>query len=81
MTDPATTDSGKKGKRPTHAAYSVREYGNNQNGWLKLGVAWRRRRRSSCGRRHNAVSSRKIQSGSGWLGASMPFSFRISAAA
>ncbi len=42
MTDTATTDIGKKGKRPTHAAYAVREYGENQKEWLKIGVAWQR---------------------------------------
>jgi transposase InsO family protein len=42
MTDTATTDTGKKGKRPTHAAYTVREYGQDQKEWLKIGVAWHR---------------------------------------
>jgi len=42
MTDTATADTGKKGKRPTHAAYTVREYGENQKEWLKIGVAWQR---------------------------------------
>ena len=45
MTDTATTDNGKKGKRPSHAAYAVREYGENQKEWLKIGVAWQRTHR------------------------------------
>ena len=42
MTDTTNTDSGTKGKRPTHSAYTVREYGKDGKEWLKIGVAWQR---------------------------------------
>jgi hypothetical protein len=42
MTDTATTDTGKKSKRPTHSCFTVREYGENGKEWLKIGVAWSR---------------------------------------
>ena len=41
MTDTITDDS-KKGKRPTHAVYTVREFGTNGKEWTKIGVAWQR---------------------------------------
>jgi hypothetical protein len=42
MTDTANADNGTKGKRPTHAAYTVREFGKDGKEWLKIGAAWQR---------------------------------------
>ena len=42
MTDTPNTETSSKGKRPTHAAYTVREYGKDGKEWLKIGVAWQR---------------------------------------
>lgn len=35
-----TTTEGKKGKSPTHSAYSVREYGKGKSFWTKIGAVW-----------------------------------------
>ena len=42
MSENTNTETAKKGKRPTHAAYAVREYAQNKSEWLKIGVAWQR---------------------------------------
>jgi hypothetical protein len=41
MTDNSNTPI-TKGNRPTHTAYTVREYAENKAEWLKVGVAWQR---------------------------------------
>ena len=42
MTDTTNPETPKSSKRPTHAAYTVREFGESGKEWLKIGVAWQR---------------------------------------